>query len=85
MPPTDPAARSAPALVRYSAEHADQIVRWPVLARDLAWWFGLTGDETGDRGLLDRRCDYVRMSREDEAEFNAGQPRPYVWMRPSTR
>ncbi|HYJ70155.1 MAG TPA: GNAT family N-acetyltransferase [Nocardioidaceae bacterium] len=157
-----------PQLVRYAAEHAEPILRWPARAHNVAWWFGLTGDEKADRSRLDRwlaeegndsyilldattpigygelwrepdevelahlmvdprrqgqgfgarlvreltalarqdpdadiflrvqpdnavaiscyrRCDYVRMSPREEAEFNAGQPQRYVWMRPSTR
>jgi ribosomal protein S18 acetylase RimI-like enzyme len=29
------------------------------------------------------RCGYRRMSPEEEAEFNAGQPQAYTWMRPT--
>lgn len=151
-------------LVQFSAEYTDRVLSWPAAARELKWWFGLTGDPLSDRPvflkwqaedgnssylLLENdvpvaygelwlepgeaelahlmvdparqrqghgirlvqeltalaarhpqtdvflrvhpdntialgcyaRAGYERMTREEEAEFNAGQPATYAWLR----
>jgi ribosomal protein S18 acetylase RimI-like enzyme len=161
----DDTSGASPVLIPYADQHAVHVLRWPTLAADLRWWFGLTGVEEDDRRRFDgwqreadndsyvlldgptpvgygelwrepgevelahlmvdprrqrqglgtrlvhglttlaredagadiflrvqpgnaiaiacyHRCGFRRMSPAEEAEFNAGQPQTYLWMRP---